>query len=47
MGVNFYGILNLEKVGFYYRCNIPQRCFITLAPGVGPKPCTKRKGQTL
>jgi hypothetical protein len=44
MGVNFCGILNLEKVGFYYRSNLPQYCFITLAHGVGPKPC---KGQTL
>jgi hypothetical protein len=34
MRVNYRGILNLEKVGFYYLGNLPQYCFITLALGV-------------
>ena len=33
MGVNYRGILNLKEVGFYYCGNLPQFCFITLAPG--------------
>ncbi len=33
MRVNYHGILNLEKVGFYYLGNLPWYCFITLAPG--------------
>ena len=33
MRVNYRGILNLEKVGFYYLGNLPWYCFITLAPG--------------
>jgi hypothetical protein len=32
MGVNYCGILNLEKVGFYYFGNLPHICFIALAP---------------
>jgi hypothetical protein len=34
MRVNYRGILNLEKVGFYYLGNLPQvnvKCFITFA----------------
>jgi hypothetical protein len=30
----YRGILNLEKVWFNYLGNLPQYCFITLAPGV-------------
>jgi hypothetical protein len=33
MGVKYCGISNLEKVGFYYYSNLPQCCYITLAPG--------------
>ncbi len=33
MRVNYQGILNLEKVGFYYLGHLPQHCFMTLAPG--------------
>jgi hypothetical protein len=33
MRVNYCGILNLEKVGFYYFGNLPRYCFVTLAPG--------------
>jgi hypothetical protein len=33
MGVNYCGILNLEKVGVYFSSNLPRYCFITLAFG--------------
>jgi hypothetical protein len=33
MRVNYRGILNLEKVRFYFLGNLPCYCFITLAPG--------------
>jgi hypothetical protein len=35
MRVNYHGILNLEKVGFYNLGNLLRYCFITLAPA-GP-----------
>ncbi len=31
MGVNYRGILNLEKVGVLLCSNLPQYCFVTLA----------------
>jgi hypothetical protein len=34
MAVNYQGILTLEKLGYNYCSNLPQYCFITLAPGV-------------
>jgi hypothetical protein len=33
MRVNYCGILNIDKVGFYYLGNLLQYCFVTLAPG--------------
>jgi hypothetical protein len=42
MTINYRGILTLEIIGFPYRSNLPQKSFITLAPG-HPVPNTQNK----